>query len=106
MKRNIKAILFDLDGVILTTDHYHFLAWKMIADEIGADFNETDNERLRGVSRMESLEIVLEKYHGTPFTDEQKVLLPDSGDIKTTVYVRRKKGDTIVDWPVDGDYKE
>ena len=75
MKRNIKAILFDLDGVILTTDHYHFLAWKMIADEIGADFNETDNERLRGVSRMESLEIVLEKYHGTLFTDEQKVEL-------------------------------
>ena len=59
------GFLFDLDGVIVDTAKYHFLAWKSIADEIGAPFTKTDNERLRGVSRMESLEVVLEKYTGT-----------------------------------------
>ena len=76
-KREIKAILFDLDGVILTTDHYHFLAWKSIADEIGAPFTQTDNERLRGVSRMESLEIVLENTRVLPLPQSKRLsLLP------------------------------
>lgn len=88
-QRQIKAILFDLDGVILTTDHYHFLAWKKIADEIGAPFTKTDNERLRGVSRMESLEIVLEKYEGTPFTDEQKVALATRKNDAYRVYLQK-----------------
>ena len=61
MNENIKAILFDLDGVVLSTDHYHYLAWKKLADELGISFTEADSERTRGVSRMESLEIVLEK---------------------------------------------
>ena len=56
---NIKAIIFDLDGVLLSTDRFHFLAWKKLADRMGINFTEKDNERLRGVSRMESLEIVL-----------------------------------------------
>jgi len=54
-----QAIIFDLDGVICSTDYYHFLAWKMIADEIGLPFDEKSNNKLRGVSRMESLEIIL-----------------------------------------------
>lgn len=56
-----KAIIFDLDGVICHTDHYHFQAWKQLADRLGIPFNEEDNDRLRGVSRMESLNIILEK---------------------------------------------
>lgn len=56
---NIKGIIFDLDGVLLSTDRFHFLAWKKLADRMGIIFTEKDNERLRGVSRMESLEIVL-----------------------------------------------
>lgn len=56
-----KAIIFDLDGVICRTDHFHFLAWKHLADRLDIPFNEQDNDRLRGVSRMESLNIVLEK---------------------------------------------
>ena len=55
-----KAVIFDLDGVICHTDRYHYQAWKQIADEIGAHFDETINNRLRGISRAESLEIILE----------------------------------------------
>lgn len=57
--KNIKGLIFDLDGVLLSTDCFHFLAWKKLADRMGINFTEKDNERLRGVSRMESLEIVL-----------------------------------------------
>ena len=58
----IKAVIFDLDGVLVTTDKLHYLAWKTLADELGIkDFTEEDNIRQRGVSRMESLEVVLEK---------------------------------------------
>ncbi|MCM0651089.1 beta-phosphoglucomutase [Clostridium swellfunianum] len=56
----IKACLFDLDGVIVDTAKYHYLAWKRLANELGFEFTEEDNERLKGVSRMKSLEILLE----------------------------------------------
>jgi len=56
-----KGIVFDLDGVICSTDDYHYLAWKALADQLGIEFDKQINNRLRGVSRMESLEIVLEK---------------------------------------------
>ena len=54
------ACIFDLDGVIVDTARYHFLAWKRLADQIGIDFTEFDNERLKGVSRVDSLEIILD----------------------------------------------
>lgn len=56
----IKACIFDLDGVIVDTAHYHFLAWKRLADELGVTFTEVENVQLKGVSRMRSLEIILE----------------------------------------------
>ncbi|MCX7771695.1 MAG: beta-phosphoglucomutase [Clostridia bacterium] len=56
----IKAALFDLDGVIVDTAKYHYLAWQRLAKELGFVFTEKDNERLKGVSRMRSLEILLE----------------------------------------------
>jgi beta-phosphoglucomutase len=56
----IKACIFDLDGVIVDTAKYHYLAWKRLAKELDFDFTEKDNERLKGVSRMDSLEILLE----------------------------------------------
>jgi beta-phosphoglucomutase len=59
-----KGIIFDLDGVICHTDQYHYQAWKALADEMGIYFDEKINNRLRGVSRIESLEIILEKYDG------------------------------------------
>ena len=58
----MKAFIFDLDGVIVFTDKFHYLAWKKMADEMGIYFDETINNRLRGVSRAESLEIILESY--------------------------------------------
>ena len=57
---NIKACLFDLDGVIVDTAKYHYLAWRKLANELGFDFTEEQNERLKGVSRMDSLNILLE----------------------------------------------
>lgn len=56
-----KAVIFDLDGVIVSTDEYHFQAWKAIADEEGIYFDQEINQGLRGVSRMESLEVLLRK---------------------------------------------
>ena len=55
-----QACIFDLDGVIVDTARYHFLAWKRLTDQLGINFTEEDNERLKGVSRMASLEIILE----------------------------------------------
>ena len=56
-----KGIIFDLDGVICSTDEYHYLAWKEMADSIDVKFDRTINNRLRGISRMAGLEIILEK---------------------------------------------
>lgn len=56
----IKACLFDLDGVIVDTARYHYIAWRELARTLAFDFTEKDNERLKGVSRMASLDILLE----------------------------------------------
>jgi len=66
-----QAVIFDLDGVICSTDHSHYLAWKEIAEEIGVHFDETANNRLRGIGRMESLEILLGSRSGE-FSEEAK----------------------------------
>lgn len=78
-----EAIIFDLDGVICFTDHYHYLAWKALADTLGIPFDEAKNDRLRGVSRMASLEIVLEDYEGPALSAEEKVRLAEQ---KNTLY--------------------
>ena len=70
-----KGIIFDLDGVICFTDEYHYLAWQAMADGLGVEFDREINNRLRGVSRMDSLEIILERYHGAPLTREDKEAL-------------------------------
>ncbi len=66
-----QGIIFDLDGVICSTDRYHYLAWKALADRLGIYFDETINNRLRGVSRMASLEIVLENSP-VSYSEEEK----------------------------------
>lgn len=76
MSKKYTAVIFDLDGVICFTDHYHYLAWKTVADKLGIYFDEIINNRLRGVSRMESLEIILEKYD-KPLTAEEKTALAE-----------------------------
>ncbi len=57
---NISACIFDLDGVIVDTAVYHYKAWKRLANELGFDFSEEDNEKLKGVSRMRSLQLILQ----------------------------------------------
>lgn len=66
-----KGVIFDLDGVICFTDEYHYLAWKAMADSIGVPFDRSINNRLRGVSRMASLEIILEKS-GVEYSQAEK----------------------------------
>lgn len=66
-----RGIIFDLDGVICHTDQYHYEAWKEIADKLCIPFDETINNRLRGVSRMESLNIILENYSGEISADDK-----------------------------------
>ncbi|MGI4751321.1 MAG: beta-phosphoglucomutase [Janthinobacterium lividum] len=68
---DVKACIFDLDGVIVDTAVYHFKSWKRLADELGINFTEHDNERLKGVSRMRSLDIILEIGNVTK-TDAEK----------------------------------
>ena len=79
----IKGVIFDLDGVIVHTDKYHYLAWKTLADELGIYFDEVINNRLRGVSRMDSLDIVLERASKT-YSDEEKKALAEK---KNNLYV-------------------
>lgn len=73
----MKGFIFDLDGVIVFTDKYHYLAWKQMADKMNIYFDETINNRLRGVSRMDSLEIILERYEGKPLSQEEKNALAE-----------------------------
>ena len=81
----IKAVIFDLDGVLVTTDELHFEAWKALADKLGInDFTKADNVRQRGVSRMASLEVVLEKTDRA-FSEEEKLALAEE---KNEIYVR------------------
>jgi beta-phosphoglucomutase len=70
----IKGIIFDLDGVIVSTDEFHYLAWKKISDEEGIEFTRKINDRLRGVSRMDSLEIILEKSDRVYSQEEKEEL--------------------------------
>ena len=67
----MKAIIFNLDGVICFTDKYHYQAWKALADRLGISFDEQINNRLRGVSRMESLDIVLERAD-RPYSQQER----------------------------------
>ena len=76
-----KAVIFDLDGVICHTDEYHYLAWKAMADSLGVPFDRKINDRLRGVSRMESLDIILEKYNGTLSQTEKEALAEKKNEL-------------------------
>ena len=75
------AVIFDLDGVICYTDEYHYQAWKAMADSIGVYFDREINNRLRGVSRMASLEIVLERASGEFSLAEKEELADQKNEI-------------------------
>ena len=75
------AVIFDLDGVICYTDEYHYQAWKAMADSIGVYFDREINNRLRGVSRMASLEIVLERASGEFSLAEKEELADQKNEL-------------------------
>lgn len=90
----IKAFIFDLDGVIVDTAHYHFLAWKRLASELGIQLTPADNERLKGVSRMRSLEIILE-MGGVSVSDSEKEKLANKKNSWFVDFVERMAPEEI-----------
>lgn len=92
---NIKACIFDLDGVIVDTAKYHYIAWKEIAKELDFDFTEHDNERLKGVSRMRSLDILLE-IGNLSFDEATKEILADKKNKIYVGYIEKMNYDEIL----------
>ncbi|ANS76951.1 beta-phosphoglucomutase [Paenibacillus yonginensis] len=88
MLEHMKGAIFDLDGVIVDTAKYHFLAWRELAAQLGFEFTEQDNERLKGVSRMESLRILLE-VGGLELPEEQQQKLAESKNAKYVEYISK-----------------
>jgi beta-phosphoglucomutase len=91
----IKACIFDLDGVIVDTAKYHYIAWKEIARELNFDFTEHDNERLKGVSRMRSLDILLE-IGNRSFDLKTKEALADKKNNIYVGYIQKMTRDEIL----------
>jgi len=91
----IKACIFDLDGVIVDTAKYHFLAWKRLAEELGFEFKEEHNERLKGVSRVRSLEILLE-VGGLSFSTAEKERMATQKNEWYLKYILKMKPDEIL----------
>ncbi|WP_321515609.1 beta-phosphoglucomutase [Marinifilum fragile] len=91
----ISACIFDLDGVVVDTAKYHYIAWKSLANELGFDFTEEDNERLKGVSRMRSLDILLE-IGGVELDEKTKLELADKKNKNYVEYILKMTPDEIL----------
>ena len=91
----MKAFIFDLDGVIVDTAKYHFLAWRNLANSLGFEFTEEHNELLKGVSRVRSLEILLE-IGKVSLTEEEKQLLLNKKNTEYLEYVNKMTADEIL----------
>jgi len=94
MKKDI-AFIFDLDGVIVDTAKYHYLAWKNLANSLGFDFTKEQNELLKGVSRVKSLDILLEIGQVT-LSDEQKQKLLIEKNNEYLEYVNKMDSEEIL----------
>jgi beta-phosphoglucomutase len=77
---NKVGVIFDLDGVIVDTAKYHFIAWKHIANKLGFDFTEAHNEQLKGVSRVRSLDLILDLSGQTIEAEEKERLLKEKNE--------------------------
>ena len=95
-----EAIIFDLDGVIVTTDDCHYLAWKQMADEEGIYFDREINHRLRGVSRMESLAIILERAN-KEYTQAEKDEMATRKNGYYVDFITKLTPDAILDGVMD-----
>jgi beta-phosphoglucomutase len=83
----IKALIFDLDGVIVTTEHNHFIAWKHTAESLGITFKEEHNELLKGVSRVDSLKKILELGSKTIASEEFDALLISKNEFLSLIHI-------------------
>ena len=92
---DVKACIFDLDGVIVDTAIYHFKSWKRLADELGINFTLHDNERLKGVSRMRSLAIILEIGNVTKTEAEQEELACRKNEWYTEMISKMKPNEVL-----------
>lgn len=90
----IKACIFDLDGVVVDTAKYHYLAWKQLAADLGFDFSPEENERLKGVSRMTSLNILLE-IGKINVNEEEKIKLAEKKNREYLKFITKMKPDEI-----------
>lgn len=88
-----RAIIFDLDGVICFTDKYHYQAWKKLADRLGIYFDEEINNRLRGVSRMESLEIILERSEKAYSAQEKEAFAEEKNETYRELLTQMSEAD-------------
>ncbi|WP_299621154.1 beta-phosphoglucomutase [uncultured Tenacibaculum sp.] len=96
---NKKGFIFDLDGVIVDTAKYHFLAWKKLANDLGIDFTEDQNEQLKGVSRVKSLEKIL-NWGGVSISEEEFNQLMDKKNQDYLSYIETMtKDEILVDVP-------
>lgn len=91
----IEACIFDLDGVIVDTAKYHYLAWKKLASELHFEFTEEQNEKLKGVSRMDSLDILL-KIGKINISNEEKIILAQKKNNWYVEFISNIKGDDIL----------
>ncbi|MDR1687392.1 MAG: beta-phosphoglucomutase [Clostridiales bacterium] len=92
-----KMAVFDLDGVLTDTAKYHYLAWKELADELGFEFTHAHNERLKGVSRMRSLEILLEVgSFESKFTEEEKAQMAEDKNNRYAEYIKQLTPDDLL----------
>jgi len=96
----LKGCIFDLDGVIVDTAKYHYLAWKRLAAELGFEFSEEHNEALKGVSRMASLEILL-RVGGIKVSDERKHELAERKNRWYVEYISDMTPDEILPGSVE-----
>jgi len=92
----IKACIFDLDGVIVDTAKYHFIAWRRLANTLGFDFTEEENEKLKGVSRMESLELILQ-WGGVEKAEAEKEELAELKNGWYLEYILKMEPDEILE---------
>ncbi|NUO00463.1 MAG: beta-phosphoglucomutase [Saprospiraceae bacterium] len=95
MTRAIEACIFDLDGVIVDTAKFHFLAWRRLANQLGFDFTEAQNEKLKGVSRIQSLELILQ-WGGLTLGEPEKLALAEQkNDWYRDYILQMERGDIL-----------
>ncbi|WNS46487.1 beta-phosphoglucomutase [Paenibacillus sp. MMS20-IR301] len=96
----INACLFDLDGVLVDTARYHYIAWRELAGELGFEFTEQDNERLKGVSRAASLNILLE-IGGIELAEDEKARLAEQKNSRYVEYIAKMDSSEILPGALD-----